>query len=364
MKQLQYAARLTGILLVSLVRANEEAELTPTKNHNIPAAASPLSSGGSRHRLLMHKKSHRRHLLMDSSRSGLLGGSDDVELDIDDEIDDLGVDNEEAVDDDEEEEDERLLQRRKKTNNKKKRKNGNNNKKNNNNKKKKNGNNNKKRNGSGNNKNRKPSINKKKMLIKQKLRNQEKIEEKQKDKRQELCLCEDLYGPDYWSTPSWNDYDDDWDSTTKRKQYKNVRNKKRINGRLLLDEAEDKDEQEELHASFSGDNDVDQIRHLKADELIEDGDANEEEGDGTTSLAEDFEAAEKDEEEGSGGTMTLRFKRRQNRNNGNKKANRRNNGGRDKWRNSNNGKEDSWSWGDDEWSDDEWSDDEWGDDEW
>ena len=177
-------------------------------------------------------------------------------------------------------------------------------------------------------------------------------------------MCEDWNRHDNWSTPSWNDYDDDWDSTSKRKQYKNVRNKKRINGRLLLAEAEDKDEQEELHASFSGDDDVDQRRHLKADELIEHGDANEEEGDGTKSLAEDFAAAEKDEEEGGGGTMTLRFKKRQNRNNGNKKANRRNDGGRDKWRSSNSGKEDSWSWGDDEWSDDEWSDDEWSDDEW
>jgi len=247
MKQLCYAALLTGILLVSFVQANEEAELLPTKNNiNIPAAAPLLSTGGSRHRLSTHKKSHRRKLLMDSLRNGILDGSDDVELD--DKIHDLGVDDE--VDD------ERLLQKRKNgNNNNKKKKIGNNNKKKKNNNNKKNGNNNKK----------KKSGNKKEKLIKQKIRNQkkEKKKEKQKDKQQELCLCEDLYGPDYWSTPSWNDYDDDWDSTTKRKQYKNSRNKKRNNGRLLLAAAED--EQEELHASFSGDDDVDQMRHLKAD---------------------------------------------------------------------------------------------------
>eukprot|EP00577_Skeletonema_sp_RCC1716_P004946 CAMPEP_0113390962 /NCGR_PEP_ID=MMETSP0013_2-20120614/10456_1 /TAXON_ID=2843 ORGANISM="Skeletonema costatum, Strain 1716" /NCGR_SAMPLE_ID=MMETSP0013_2 /ASSEMBLY_ACC=CAM_ASM_000158 /LENGTH=1193 /DNA_ID=CAMNT_0000274173 /DNA_START=148 /DNA_END=3729 /DNA_ORIENTATION=+ /assembly_acc=CAM_ASM_000158 len=243
MKQLYYAALLTGILLVSLVQANDEAELSSEKNGI--QAAPLLSTGGSRHRLSTHKKSHRRKLLMDSLRNGLLDGSDDGELD--DKIHDLGVDDE--VDD------ERLLQKRKNGNNNKKKKIGNNNKKKKNNNNKKNGNNNKK----------KKSGNKKEKLIKQKIRNQkkEKKKEKQKDKKQELCLCEDLYGPDYWSTPSWNDYDDDWDSTLKRKQYKNSRNKKRNNGRLLLAAAED--EQEELHASFSGDDDVDSRRHLKAD---------------------------------------------------------------------------------------------------
>jgi len=238
MKQIYYAALLTGILLVSLIRANEEAELS-SENNGIQAA-SLLSTGGSRHRLSTHKKSHRRKLSMNSLRNGLLDGSDDVELD--DKVHDLGV-NEDEVDD------ERLLQ--------KKKKNGNNNKKKKNNNNKKNGNNNKK----------KKSGNKKEKLIKQKIRNQkkEKKKDKQKDKKQESCLCEDLYGPDYWSTPSWNDYDDDWDSTLKRKQYKNSRNKKRNNDRLLLAAAEDKDEQGELHASFSGDDDVDQRRHLKAD---------------------------------------------------------------------------------------------------
>eukprot|EP00984_Skeletonema_dohrnii_P010428 scaffold4056_cov86-Skeletonema_dohrnii-CCMP3373.AAC.1 len=232
MKQLYYAALLTGLLLVSLVQANEEAELLPTENSI--HAASLLSTGGSRHRLSTHKKSHRRKLSMNSLRNGLLDGSDDVELD--DKFDDLGVDEDEV-------DDERLLQKKKTNgnNSNKKKKNGNNNKK-----KKKSGNNNNNKNNNkknGNDNKKKKSGNKKEKLIKQKIRNQkkEKKKEKQKDKKQELCLCEDLYGPDYWST-SWNDYDDDWDSTLKRKQHKNSRNKKRNNGRLLLAAAEDEQE--------------------------------------------------------------------------------------------------------------------------
>lgn len=135
--------------------------------------------------------------------------------------------------------------------------------------KKNNGNNNKKNNGNNNNvnNNNKPNSNNKKKDVDRVKKNpgnknkKKKHDVKRKDRKDayykaspDWCLCEDLYGPNYWGR-GWNkddDYDDDWSYD-----------------RLLLSE---EDEQEELQGTDSGDGVNSSRRYLKLDEEDEDED--------------------------------------------------------------------------------------------